>query len=296
MQIHSMLRTAIFMIGTGVLQMAPTIGFASSVSIGDPTDGGAKYHLNFMFDNANQTLTAYSGQSLSQTGSGAYTDSGTDNAVDTVASKSFHDLGRLGGTSSDPILPGTFGWTHTSRWSLIDLNGLYDTGITQIKLSVKLQSDDQGSGASDLIPGLTLWQAKEDAGNYSAMYVNGIDSTNWSEWNGEGVCSPATTCSYFPTLAQSALDGKVWSAADDRDNPTHMAMVMTDWITLTGDGNNYFTVVFGGNADLGATGVAQNFLATVSVQPVPVPGAVWLFGSAMAGLIGMGRRKTTLIA
>lgn len=33
-------------------------------------------------------------------------------------------------------------------------------------------------------------------------------------------------------------------------------------------------------------------VASLSVQPVPVPGAVWLFGSAMAGLIGFGRRKS----
>lgn len=32
------------------------------------------------------------------------------------------------------------------------------------------------------------------------------------------------------------------------------------------------------------------------VAAVPVPGAVWLFGSAMAGLIGFGRRKQTLAA
>ena len=32
------------------------------------------------------------------------------------------------------------------------------------------------------------------------------------------------------------------------------------------------------------------------VQAVPVPGAVWLFGSAMAGLIGFGRRKAAVAA
>ena len=30
-----------------------------------------------------------------------------------------------------------------------------------------------------------------------------------------------------------------------------------------------------------------------STAPVPVPGAVWLFGSALAGLVGMARRKRT---
>jgi len=31
----------------------------------------------------------------------------------------------------------------------------------------------------------------------------------------------------------------------------------------------------------------------ISSAPVPVPGAVWLFGSALAGFIGIQRRKGT---
>lgn len=35
---------------------------------------------------------------------------------------------------------------------------------------------------------------------------------------------------------------------------------------------------------------------TINVTSVPLPGAVWLFGSAIAGLMGCGRRKTALRA
>lgn len=51
----------------------------------------------------------------------------------------------------------------------------------------------------------------------------------------------------------------------------------TDGITLLNDGTY---------------GVIASFRDLNAVQPVPVPGAVWLFGSAMAGLIGFGRRKS----
>jgi hypothetical protein len=37
--------------------------------------------------------------------------------------------------------------------------------------------------------------------------------------------------------------------------------------------------------------LARNMDITMNVQAVPVPGAVWLFGSALAGLVGFGRRK-----
>ncbi len=41
---------------------------------------------------------------------------------------------------------------------------------------------------------------------------------------------------------------------------------------------------------------AYGFTVATTVSSVPVPGAVWLFGSALAGLIGYGRRKTALVA
>lgn len=36
---------------------------------------------------------------------------------------------------------------------------------------------------------------------------------------------------------------------------------------------------------------ASNAAAMSALTPVPVPAAVWLFGSAIAGLIGFSRRK-----
>ncbi len=51
-----------------------------------------------------------------------------------------------------------------------------------------------------------------------------------------------------------------------------------------------YTIALGGyrTGDWGTTTDGYK----LSVSQVPVPGAVWLFGSAMAGLIGFGRRKS----
>lgn len=49
----------------------------------------------------------------------------------------------------------------------------------------------------------------------------------------------------------------------------------------------FYTLIIG--AHNGGQAVAYDVVAKTSV--VPVPGAVWLFGSAMAGLVGFGRRK-----
>lgn len=54
------------------------------------------------------------------------------------------------------------------------------------------------------------------------------------------------------------------------------------------DGKNQFTTL--GTFSLGT----DNRLTFGSVAAVPVPGAVWLFGSALAGLLGFSRRKAAV--
>lgn len=49
-----------------------------------------------------------------------------------------------------------------------------------------------------------------------------------------------------------------------------------------------FTTIATASANTAFRGVAY---VPVSAAPVPVPAAVWLFGSALAGLVGIGRRK-----
>ncbi|MCP9468698.1 MAG: VPLPA-CTERM sorting domain-containing protein [Nitrospira sp.] len=264
---------------------------ANTVSIGDPTSGGVRYHLWYQFDNPG-TLSARTGQALpiNTNPDNQHVDAGSDGLVDTIASKSHYDQIRLGGTASSPIEPGIYGWTHTSRWALVDLNPLYANGHTVVDVSITLgRYDDGTAGREDLIPGLTVWLGKEDAGNWLHTYVNGINSANWGAWNGDPPCAPAGTCSYFPTLAQAGLAGHVWAEGDDHTNPTGTATVVIDDLVLNPGGNNYLTIVLGGRADLTSTGAAKNFIASVSV--VPLPAAAWLFGAGLVGLAGMARRR-----
>lgn len=57
-----------------------------------------------------------------------------------------------------------------------------------------------------------------------------------------------------------------------------------------------YSLWIGGNGTVASPVGSQTYIATLSASPVPVPGAVWLFGSAIAGLVGFGRRKTALSA
>ncbi|MGZ3836616.1 MAG: hypothetical protein ACXVB0_24085 [Mucilaginibacter sp.] len=76
-------------------------------------------------------------------------------------------------------------------------------------------------------------------------------------------------------------------------------------LTLNGPGTEgQYTIVVGdqtssgafdGHYKIGLEASLTNRYGNI-VSAVPVPGAVWLFGSAMAGLIGFGRRKETVAA
>ena len=85
------------------------------------------------------------------------------------------------------------------------------------------------------------------------------------------------------------------------DNPlgtTGLALLAT--VANDGDGSvtHIFNNLSAGNYSLfvgGDDGVAGGKY-TVSMSAVPVPGAVWLFGSAIAGIVGFGRRKAAIAA
>ena len=67
--------------------------------------------------------------------------------------------------------------------------------------------------------------------------------------------------------------------------------------SIQSDYNIYYDPTLAGNAYLGDKRYALNgtgFLTPATV-PVPVPAAVWLFGSGLIGLIGVGRRKVRTI-
>jgi hypothetical protein len=88
----------------------------------------------------------------------------------------------------------------------------------------------------------------------------------------------STTLSPFSDLAQGS-------------SQAFMASLLT---STTGVFNAQYLLNLS-DANLGASNTWQNHQLTLNlvgnVTAVPVPGAVWLFGTAMAGLISLGRRK-----
>jgi hypothetical protein len=91
-----------------------------------------------------------------------------------------------------------------------------------------------------------------------------------------------------PTNVTTALLDKM--VYTDNTRLGMMGPYYTGWLGMTG--------LYGKNLDpdtgdrvLGSMG---GYPFTLSITAVPVPGAVWLFGSALMGLIGVNRRKSVL--
>ena len=63
----------------------------------------------------------------------------------------------------------------------------------------------------------------------------------------------------------------------------------TNYYSSTGGGTgNWLAAVHVQNTSSGGSG--SGWVGAVNVNPVPIPGAVWLFGSGLAGLIGLRRK------
>jgi hypothetical protein len=106
------------------------------------------------------------------------------------------------------------------------------------------------------------------------------------------------------TLNTGGVLTKLWEASMTNISDVlsfHMVINAAEWAktdaangTLNDGDAGYYTLIIG--AHNGGLGVAYDVTTMTSAAPVPVPGAVWLFGSAIAGLVGFGRRKITVTA
>jgi hypothetical protein len=267
---------------TAILMLLCSSQLHAAVFIGDPNPGGIKYHLNFDFDNPG-ALSVKTGDVLPTIGiEGDRQDFNNDSQVDEVAVKAWRlPLSPSGAPTDD------YGWSLNSRWSVVDLNGLAANGYTHAIVSITLQSDTtvlEGNGEHlhNLIPALTAWKGVENSGTQgppnNTWYPNGSSSDNWSDW-------------WASDLKQSAQNGQVWWAADDSNNPTNVVTLNLPVMALNGS-SDLISLVFAGNRyDHPSQFNFANFKATVSVQAVPVPAAIWLFGSALAGICVLRKRK-----
>jgi len=60
---------------------------------------------------------------------------------------------------------------------------------------------------------------------------------------------------------------------------------------FTGLAAGNYSLWIGGNGPDASPVGSQSYLANITASPVPIPAAVWLFGSALMGFLGLQKRK-----
>ena len=125
--------------------------------------------------------------------------------------------------------------------------------------------------------------------------------------DGTGLLSAGDVVSWSFDVRGSAADGGVLFLENfcETDGPLcgsslDVINVTADWSTFTGDfvlgaGVTAYTLQFAAVCGASQTCTADyyfdNISITADVNAVPVPAAVWLFGSGLLGLVGVARRK-----
>ena len=130
-----------------------------------------------------------------------------------------------------------------------------------------------------------------DVGYMAATYVAGGQTYKWS--NNGGSVNNVWGASTGDNGGSTDLYGQ------GPDQAGVALGTQVDLFGLTGNGSaagQAQSYVLGTNLTLSSTGVLSVSSGTTTPPPVPLPAAVWLFGSGLLGLIGVGRRRAATAA
>jgi len=180
------------------------------------------------------------------------------------------DIDTAKGAWSDASSSGASGWRH-------DL----DYGLFKSDVGGTVTLNAQGINQNGTNFGYTI---------FKGMDTSTVDYAHHGAWN-----TSNNTQIGAPTSSSLPAGGTTFGAT----NADAIANIVAysiggatpsnlNTISFNADAGQIYTIVLGGYRN-GAWGDTVDGYK-LNVSAVPVPGAVWLFGSAMAGLIGFGRR------
>ncbi|QPK64232.1 hypothetical protein IVG45_04480 [Methylomonas sp. LL1] len=137
--------------------------------------------------------------------------------------------------------------------------------------------------------GFSIYKGLFPAGAYDSAASLPIDAGKDGRWDALGDTTMANNSAVVGTaIYKTAVN-----------NSTGNIETLINYFLAAGDYSIGTGGAFGStgtviDANVGDHAGSYAIQASLSVQAVPVPGAVWLFGSAVAGLVGLNRRKRVL--
>lgn len=175
------------------------------------------------------------------------------------------DIDVAGGSWSDNSSGdnGASGWRHN-----------VDFGLFKSQIDTDITLHGVGITNSDHF-GFTIFKGMDTSNSAYSHHGGWNSGNNASGLSSNSLPDGGTTFSVSDIVAYS-IGGS---------NPQNISD-----ISFHANADQIYTIVMGGyrDADWGTT--SDGYALTISA--VPIPGAVWLFGSALAGLAGLRRRRT----
>ncbi|WP_139306402.1 hypothetical protein [Methylomonas sp. LWB] len=192
--------------------------------------------------------------------------------IDT-ARGAWHDGGKSPGSTPEAGV----GWKHDT-----DI-GLFKSTVTQVvTLSIHSLLEN---GAADLTPdyGFTVFEGMDTStGNYG-------HHGSWHEWDSQTAVGVGDNAYQITTANPFTIAG-----GGDGNGLEADKLILDDVYgnnaSFLAEAGKVYTIFLGGFQGGGWTYTRNDYELTISAAPVPLPGAVWLFGSAI-GLLGWQRRK-----
>jgi hypothetical protein len=153
---------------------------------------------------------------------------------------------------SNPDIPSNtdintcYGWGMFSKWVVLDLNALQKAGLTSVWVSVTAKRYDDGVATEvdatgktlpsddDLVPALTVYQGRQDAGIHNHWYPNKFQKNPFWAWKLTPFAGGTTKSNGWATA---------YMASGSLDNAN-----VTGRLKLKPGGQNYLTVAVGGDA------------------------------------------------
>lgn len=117
---------------------------------------------------------------------------------------------------------------------------------------------------------------------YTLQDTNLADFQHYGYWNRN--YRPATDAS--PNTAPATVDNPFGSHGIN-----YLTHGDQSTVSFTAEAGQVYAIILGGYSGEGMYSNHAGYAVNITSSPVPLPGAVVLFATAMAGLIGMGKRK-----